>query len=156
LTSRLPWSLFLPVSRHGQAVSWTTRAVGKGASRRYISADHSEEALPIKSLLYGEDYCRSAVIVVEGPMDAIRVGSGAVATFGLNVSPAQVARLAGFPLRAVCFDNEQRAQRVAERLCSDLSAFPGETVRVQLESGDDPGSADEEELDELRKMFLGV
>lgn len=153
LSARLAWSLFLPVVLHGAELSWTTRSVGKGG-RRYVSARPEEEAAPLKTLLYGEDFARNSVVVVEGPMDAVRIGPGAAATFGLNTTAAQVAKIAGFPLRAICFDNEPRAQAAAERLCRDLAAFPGETVRVVIESGKDAGEADEEEILEIRRMFL--
>lgn len=154
LAGRLAWSLFLPVARHGADLSWTTRAIGRGTERRYVSARPEEEAEPLKSLLYGEDFCRNAVIVVEGPMDAVRIGSGAVATFGLNTTAAQVAKIAQFPLRVICFDAEPRAQAAAEKLCRDLAAFPGETARALIESGKDPGDADEQEIMEIRKTFL--
>jgi hypothetical protein len=154
LASRLPWRLFLPVFRQGRPVSWTTRSISARAERRYVSADPAEEDEPIKTLLYGEDMARNAVVVVEGPMDAVRVGPGAVALFGLNVTDAQVLKIAGFPLRVICMDNDERAQAVGRRLASQLAGFPGETAVVRLESGTDPGSADPEEIAELRRRFL--
>lgn len=153
LSFRLAWSLFLPVVRHGAEMSWTTRSVGKGG-RRYVSARPEEEAAPLKTLLYGEDFCRNSCVVVEGPMDAVRIGPGACATFGLNTTAAQVAKIAGFPLRAVCFDAEPRAQAAANKLCRDLAAFPGETVLIRIESGKDAGEADEQEIEEIRRAFL--
>ena len=154
IAPKLSWRIFLPVVHLGQEVSWTTRATGKNAVQRYISAAPDQEEIPLKSLLYGEDMARNVVIVVEGPLDAMRVGPGCVATFGLNVSPAQVARIAQFPLRVICMDNDDRAQRVGNQIARDLSVFPGETFLVRLESGDDPGSADSEEIAELRQRFL--
>lgn len=153
LASRLAWSLFLPVVRRGQEASWTTRSIGNGG-RRYVSARPEEEAEPLKTLLYGEDFARNSVVVVEGPMDAIRIGAGAVATFGLNTTAAQVAKIAGFPLRGICFDAEPMAQAAAGKLCLDLAAFPGETALIQIESGKDAGEADEEEIEEIRRIFL--
>lgn len=153
IASRLRWRIYLPIYYHGQEVSWTTRSIGK-SERRYINASPSEEVMSSKSLLYGADYCRSAAIVHEGPLDVWRTGPGSVALFGLNYTQAQVAMIAQYPLRVICFDNQERAQAIGGKLARDLSVFPGETVQVQLESGEDPGSADEEELEELRKRFL--
>jgi hypothetical protein len=51
-------------------------------------------------------------------------------------------------------DNDERAQAVGRRLASQLAGFPGETAVVRLESGTDPGSADPEEIAELRRRFL--
>lgn len=154
LASKLPWRLFLPIFHLGRPASWTTRSLSKSAERRYISASPTEEAEPIKSLLYGEDMARNAVVVVEGPMDAVKVGPGAVALFGLNVTDSQVLKIAGFPVRAICMDNDEKAQAVGRQLAKQLAGFPGETAVVQLESGTDPGSADQEEIAELRQRFL--
>ena len=154
LEARLAWRIYLPILLHGEEVSWTTRAVG-GSGARYVSAGPGEEAVPAKSLLYGEDYCRHAVIVHEGPFDAIRTGPGSVATFGLSWTQAQLAAVAKYPLRAICFDNSEQAQAAARRMARELCPFRGDTVVVRLESGEDPGSADPEETAELRRKFLG-
>ncbi len=151
LASQLAWRLFIPVHRHGEIVSWTTRSVGGG--KRYISAKPKQSTIPLSHLLYGADQARHSVVVVEGPADVWRIGPGAVATFGLIYSTAQVRAIAQFPVRGVCFDSELVAQKRARKLCSALSGFPGRTELVELDS-DDPGSASEEEISEIRKAFF--
>lgn len=154
LAPRLAWRIFIPVYLHGKVVSWTTRAIGDRVEQRYVSASAEEEALPHRSLLYGEDYCRGAVIVHEGPADVWATGPGAVATLGTSYNQAQLARLSHYAVRAICFDNEPAAQRRASQLARDLSAFPGETLVVQLEAKD-AGSAHPDEIAELRQAVLG-
>lgn len=151
----LSWRLFIPVLLGGREVSWTTRAIDSRNQPRYVSAKPEEELYPLKSLLYGQDHVRNSAIVVEGPVDAWKVGPGAVATFGTQVTREQILRLSKIPVRVVCFDNEAPAQRAADKLCSMLEAFPGTTYKAVLESGTDPGEADPEEIKELRKKFLG-
>ena len=149
----LGWRIFIPIHLDGKIVSWTTRAIGDHPIR-YMSADPEKDGgVPIKHLLYGEDFVRHAVVVVEGPADVWRIGPGAVATFGIAYSQEQVARLARFPLRAVCFDAEPQAQRAADRLCEQLHLFPGQTHRVILLSGD-PGEASEVDVLKIRESFL--
>lgn len=152
LAPRLAWRLFIPITLRGEAVSYTTRAVVDGVRLRYITAPAGDEAVPCKSLLYGEDQAGVSVIVVEGPVDVWRIGPGAISTLGVGFSRAQVRRLLAFPVRHVCFDNERPAQRRAADLCRALSAFPGTTRRIQLDSKD-PGSATDEEIAELRKLI---
>lgn len=152
LCPKLSWRLFLPVMLRGKTLSWTTRSVGND-SLRYVSASPEQEAVPRTQLLFGEDHAAHAVLIVEGPLDAIRVGAGAVATMGLKYSQEQVLRLSRFPLRIVCFDNEAPAQRRARQLCELLSAFPGTTKLVQIETGKDPGDANEREVRQLRRML---
>lgn len=151
LAPRLCWRLWLPVELNGKTLSWTTRSIGEDPMR-YVSAAPDEEAVPRNELLYGESLAGHAVLVVEGPLDAVRVGPGAVATMGLKVSPAQVSRLARFPLRFVCLDNEPGAQRAARRLCEELGGHPGRTSLVELDAKD-PGEASERELRQLRRLL---
>lgn len=152
LSKRLSWRLYLPVTEKGKVVSWTTRSlVSEGT--RYVSARPEEEARPLKSTLYGADFVGHTAVVCEGLFDAIRVGPGAVATFGVRYTAAQVYKLAKYPTRVIVFDNEPEAQRQAEKLRAELEPLPGRTVRVELDAKD-PGSAGDKEIRLLRKSFL--
>ena len=153
VASRLAWRIFIPILSNGRMVSWTTRAIVDDVDARYISASLHEEEVPHKTLLYGEDYCRHAIIIVEGPFDVWRIGPGAVATCGVGFSKAQVNRMSRYPIRVVCFDNEPKAQRRANELCDLLTPFDGETYNVQL-SGKDAGESPDDEIQELRRRFL--
>src|SRR6185295_14603784 len=88
-----PWSLVIPIEdEHGEVVSFTTRQL-HDRGIRYKSAAPDEEVVSHKEVLYGERWASNAVIVVEGPLDAWSIGMGAVATFGLAVTDAQLDRL---------------------------------------------------------------
>jgi DNA primase len=152
LVPRLAWRIWIPVHLNGEIVSWTTRTIGKTKGPKYINANPEEEVHPIKSLLYGWDYVRSSVIICEGPSDVWRIGPGSVCVLGVNVSDSQMQLLSQVPRRVVCFDNEPLAQRGAEKLCNELSTYPGETTNVRLDSSD-PGCADREEVETLRSFL---
>jgi len=153
LVPDLRWRLFIPIYHQGEVVSWTTRSISDTHSLRYRSAGLLEESLPHKELLYGEDYVRHCVLVQEGPLDAWRIGPGAVATCGTGFSRAQVNRLSRFPVRVVCFDNEPEAQKRARQLCDLLEVFPGETYNVRF-SAKDASRSSEREIRRLRRTFL--
>lgn len=148
------WRIFIPIHHNGEVVSWTTRSLGD-EGLRYRSAEPHQEKYFHKDLLYGEDYVRDTIIVCEGPVDVWTIGPGAVATFGLTYSSTQLARIARYTSRVICFDNEPDAQRVARRLCSDLEGFDGKTYNVVL-GGKDANSSPKKEIRELRKRFLDV
>ena len=150
--ARLGWRLWIPVTLGGETVSWTTRSLTDCGGRRYITASAEEEKFPAKSVLYGEDKAGRSVIVCEGPIDAWRIGKGAVATLGIEWTQAQAARLGGFARRVICFDAEPDARRQARRLAEALEPMPGQTVVVELETGKDACEADESEILELRKF----
>lgn len=154
ISIKLSWRIWIPIYYHGEIVSWTTRSISSNPRvTRYVSAAENEEAMPHKELLYGEDFARHAVIVVEGIFDAWRIGQGAVATFGSGYSIEQLERIIKYPTRAICFDNEIEAQRRARRLVNDLSVFPGNTYNVVLDKKD---ASDESKgnIERLRKEIL--
>lgn len=154
LASRLAWRVFIPVTdERGATVSWTTRATGD-AGPRYLSATDEESAVPIKSVLYGAQNTRHAVLIVEGPTGVWRFGPGTVATLGVGYSRAQLALLGRYPVRAVMFDPEPEAQRRARKLADDLSVFPGRTFNVELDA-EDPGEARPREVRQVRRAVFG-
>jgi DNA primase len=152
---RLRWRLFIPIHHHGEIVSWTTRAINPRERQRYISAGASEEAIPHKTLLYGADYARHAIIIHEGPIDVWATGPGAVATCGTAYTEAQLKTMSHYPIRVVCFDADADAQARARVLANALSVYPGSTHNVRLETGKDTAEADWGEVQELRETFLG-
>lgn len=148
---RLAWRLFLPLTLAGKTVSWTTRALTDGGAR-YWTAKPDEEIISSKRLLLGEEYARHSIIVVEGPMDAYRIGPGAVATLGTMVTGAQVAKIAAYPQRYIAFDNEPDAQKRASALCDALESLPGETYRLTLDAKD-AAECSEQEIQQLRNLL---
>lgn len=151
--SSIPWRLFIPVYENRTLVNWTSRSINNNAVSRYISAKNDQCIISLKSLLYGEDYCSSTIIICEGPVDVWKIGPGAVATFGVQVTKEQIIKISKYPTRVICFDNEKEGQKAATKLLKDLALLPGTTINVKL-SSKDPGEASQEELEELRKFLV--
>ncbi len=151
IAARLSWRIYIPVFVDQKKVSWTTRAIGKEVSQRYISAPAEEEAVSIKDTIYGLDYCLHSIVVVEGPTDAWRIGPGAGALFGTAFSTAQVLQLSSIPHRFICLDNSPEAQEKARDLAEQLACFPGETVNLEIDAAD-PGSASRKEVALIRRL----
>lgn len=158
LAPKLPWRIWIPITLRGQLISWTTRSIAFPASKsplpRYICAKASESTVSIRNVLYGADFVRHAVCVVEGPISAWSIGYGAVATLGVGYSHEQLRLISQYPTRYICMDAEPKAQLKARKLCSDLSVFPGKTVNIVLESGKDANEANRKEIKELRRMLV--
>jgi len=149
---RLDWRIFIPYILGGKIVSWTTRALKASDPMRYFGAPANCEAINRKDLLFMEDLANYSVCVVEGEFDAIKVGAGCVATGGIAYKPAQVRRIARFPIRGVWFDNEAGAQERAAELVAELKLFPGETYLIQGDSKD-PGCASQREIKHVRNFL---
>jgi hypothetical protein len=154
LSRQFMWRLFIPILHGGEIVSWTTRAIDDAVTQRYISAASDQEKIHHKHLLYGEWRAKRGhvAICVEGPTDVWRVGPGAVGTFGTSYTQQQVAQLAQFQVRAICFDSEPVAQSQARKLADTLSALPGRTLVIELDAPD-PGSASAREIARLRRTI---
>jgi hypothetical protein len=151
-TERTSLSLFIPVFFHSQIVSWTTRTITEGSWSRYNSAKPDEELTRHKNLLYNEDTARHAIVITEGPIDVWRFGPGAVATFGTNVTMAQINKMTKYPIRAICFDNDRQSQKTAKRLYDMLSEQKGETYNIELDSKD-LGCAKPKEIKRIKKLL---
>ena len=150
----LSWRLFIPIQHFGATVSWTTRSINPNEKQRWISASTKNESIQHKHILYGADYAHHVIIIHEGPTDVWATGPGAIATCGTGYTGAQLRAMARYPLRVVCFDAEGAAQARARELANALSAFPGKTHNVVLETGTDPADADPKEIAKLRATFL--
>lgn len=152
LGGRWAGRLYIPMSLGKSVVSWTTRSCVDSDPRRYDTAPADRESYPSKRLLYGEEAAGHAVVVVEGPLDVWAGGPGFVGTLGTAYSRAQLLRLVRFPVRYVCFDAEEDAQRVARKLVRELSAFDGVTKNVVLETGKDASRCKPWELKQLQRL----
>lgn len=148
----LSWRIFIPITYRGEIVSWTSRAIDDENPDRYISAKPSQEVFPHKTLLYGEDYCRDTIVICEGPTDVWKIGPSTTCTFGTSFKREQVLKMAQYPKRVICFDNEKEGQIRASELARLLAPFDGETFNVQLDAKD-PGSASNREINRFRKAF---
>lgn len=147
------WRVFIPIFYRGVMVSFTTRTIGT-AGLRYRAASPEEEAMNHKHLLFGGDYVTSAVLIHEGPLDAMAMGPGAVGLCGTGFTPPQVRRLAEIPIRTICFDSEPAAQERARALADTLSVFPGKTQIIELDAEDAAESTPEERVKVRRAACL--
>lgn len=159
IAPRLQWRLFIPIRVGMETVSWTTRSISDDVDQRYINAKPDEEKIHLREVLYGEELARQAIVICEGPIDAWSIGPGAVATLGVNPSPACVQIMSKFPVRAILFDSDKGARRRADNLCRLLEVFDGDTFNVTLESAKDANAAlksvgGRREIREIRRRFL--
>lgn len=156
LGGRLAWRIFIPVYFRGKVVTWTTRSIAYASMNpeplRYVTATAEESSLPRNQVLYGLDLAKWAIAITEGPIDAWAIGPGAVATLGTSYSQQQVALMAKFPVRAVCFDNEDTAQARARKLVDQLCSYPGQTLNIVFDAKD-PASAPKRDIEVVRKQL---
>lgn len=146
------WRIVIPVHDvTGRLVSYIGRAISSKNSLRYLSLSEEDSIITPKNMLYGEQFIGgSTVVVMEGPTDVWRFGSGAVCTFGTSWTREQAARLRRFHRCVIMYDPSMPAQIQAEKLATWLSGSVDIVEIVDTESND-PGSLS---LDEVRNLRL--
>lgn len=154
LGGRWQWRLIAPVTVRGRMASYQGRDVTGTPSRaRWLSADPSDESIPIKETLYGLHAAPQSLplLVVEGPANVWRMGAGAVATYGTSVTTAQRDLLrrhrAGV---VVAFDPEEKAQEQAESLANQLADFVPTKILL-MDDYEDIAAMPQAEADKLKK-----
>jgi DNA primase len=145
-TSRkFKYRIIIPVFLNGIAVNFTALDFTGKRGIKYIHLSNEEAILPMKDCLYNIDSLRDIALIVEGVTDVWRMGDGAIATMGIEVTSNQInLLLKKKPKKCfVMFDAEPLAQKKAKKLAETLSGFVV-TELLELDSGD-PGDLTFEE-----------
>ena len=146
--------IIIPIYYEGKLVTYQGRAISKRSQLRYKACPKEDEARNIKTCLYGYDDAKEhAVAIVEGVTDAWRLGKGAVATFGITYTIAQLMLLKKFRRRFIVFDStDPQASEQACKLSHDLCQLPGETMIVEIDEPD-PASMSQGDADAMMEEF---
>lgn len=155
VTGKWAYRIILPLFHEGVVVSWQGRIIQNVPDvPRYITLGVEESKVDPKSVLFNQDNCiEDSVLFVEGPMDVMKFGDGALCSFGTTVTESQIQSLVRYQKVVLCFDNEESAQAKARKVAQKLSACGVKTVmNVNLDMGDkDVGDLTQDEIKELRQ-----
>ena len=118
----------------GNLVSFQGRDVtGAPDVERYKVCPVNKSLMHYKDIVYGGNLATGRrVVVVEGVVDAWKLGPGAVATFGTGCKPSQIMCLSRWPEVVFFFDPEPEAQAKARAYAKEL-AMCGVKVSVACE-----------------------
>jgi len=137
------------LNQEGKMTSYTSRDITGKASLRYKVCHIDKEVIPLKSCLYGAYMAlKDVVVVVEGPMDAWKLGPGAVATCGIQWTPAQASLLTQFKKAVILYDPEPQAYKQAVKLAEYVS-WDMDVEVIKWGGEQDPGDLPEEEAKAL-------
>lgn len=147
--------LVMPLYRLETMVSWYSRDVTNKASAKYLPCPKSMEVVPHKHTLYGLWHItdEKEVIVVEGTLDAWRLGKGTLATLGIDYTQQQMNMLAKFKRVFIIYDSEDTAQMQARKLADSLALMGVEAISIDLEGGD-PADLTYAEADSIKNELL--
>jgi len=142
--------LVFPLYSDGKIVNYTGRDVTGNATLRYLHLGNDESIISIKSILYGLDYVevkQDQLVLVEGVLDAIRVGKGlAVASMGLVLSERQKELLFLRNPKKLFIMFDYNAWIEAEKIKKELGVFIDNITVVRLPDGKDPADLKKSQL----------
>jgi hypothetical protein len=149
--------IIIPIIVDGKTISYQARDITNHSELRYKACNIDEEIIHHKFVVYGIDHVqKKRTIIVEGILDAWKLGPGAVATFGTGWTKEQILFLSHRVKEAwVWYDNEPEAQKKAEKLCVALSAAGIEVENISQNDFEDPGAIPKKLAEKTRKMILG-
>ena len=152
---RYKYRIIAPVFFRGVLVSFQGRDITNKSSLKYKACPKHKERIHHKHVLYGFDLAGRDVIVVEGITDAWRLGPGAVATFGIKYTWAQVQLLSTFRRVFVWFDeSDPEAVDKSQQLMLDLGSLGVESNAIWTGLGGDPGDKTPEEAKYIMQDLL--
>jgi len=156
-TGGYKFRVIAPIYHDGRMVSFQGRDYTGKAELRYKACRKEDETRDHKECLYGSWLVTgSRGVVVEGIADAWRLGPGAVATFGISYTTAQMRRLAFYKEVVLVFDSDPQAIRQAETLGFCLKNLnPAIVVRIVEIEGGDPGELSQWDADKLMFDLIG-
>lgn len=162
LVGKFAYRIILPLFYEGKLVSWTGRSIlsKKRCDEldipRYKNLSIEGSVMNPKDLFFNMDNSNhSSVILVEGPMDCVRMGDDCICSFGTGVKQSQQEMLAErYKTIFIAFDDEPEAQAKARHLGNNLTSLgvDVEIVNFCKDYGvNDPGDMRESMVREVKK-----
>lgn len=148
------WRIIAPIKFQGQDVSFHSRDITGKSPFKYLACPKKYEIVHHRNLVYGIDHVKKdSVIVTEGIFDAWRIGYGAVATFGVEFSFAQINLLSKFKKIFILYDSDSAGEHKAQELIAMLR-LKTKAERIYLPYGKDPADLKQDDADSLRNSLI--
>ena len=157
------WSyrILIPIYYNNVLVSWTGRSICNREQikeyniPRYKNLSIEQSVINPKEIFFNLDNSRKdKVILVEGPMDVLRMGSDTICSLGTSVTHSQELFLLNrYKKIFIAFDNEEAAQKKAHKLGMNLVSLGLDVEIVNIcedFNKNDPGELTQEEVDKIK------
>jgi len=143
--------IIVPIIKNYRLVTFTSVDISDEANIRYKHLSREKSIIHTKEWLFGLEHTDgNSVIVTEGIFDMMRIGPGAVCSFGTKVTPQQKRLLSKFNVVKVLFDGDEDGRNSGEKLANDLALFCD--VRLfDLPDKSDPDKLSEEDIKQIKE-----
>jgi DNA primase len=146
------YRIVFPIYNNGVIVSVTGRGISSSCEPKYWTLPLDKELIHHKHIFYGLDLVNETVVVVEGPIDAVRGGPGFIACFGVNMSDEQLCSLLLFKKVLFLKDSDAAGDKFTEQAYK-LAALGGKDIEViDMDNGfKDVGAMSDGAIHDLRR-----
>jgi len=142
--------IIFPIMRGYKLLTFTSVDVMPDPDIKYRHLKDELSVLGIKETLFGLDRTNKKIcILTEGLFDCLRLGDGAIASFGTKLTDSQIMILSKFQRVIVCMDGDEAGREGAKVVSAKLAPFCDVTV-IDLPDGIDPDTLSESEVEEIR------
>lgn len=156
-TGKYKFRIIIPIIMDRRLVSFTARDVTNKQEPKYKSLDKGSSIISVRDSLFNYDSVpeNSDVIITEGPMDAMKLGPGAVSIFGSSLTLNQVLLLKRKHLNTafILLDNDKTGHRKSKQLALSLVPICRSVEVVELLKHNDPGELTQIEARLLKEQL---
>ncbi len=149
--------IVIPIYMDRKLVSFTTRDVTDRQEPKYKDATPEESSIDPKHLVYNIDSVPkgSDAFLVEGPLDAWKLGDGAISLGGVQFTERQVVIINKRKIRNlyILLDNDGPGKRAATRLSKVFAPLVKTCEILTLDKVLDPGELTTSEVGVLKNML---
>jgi len=117
---------------------WLTRDITNRSPYRYLNCPDKLAKTPLKQTIYGQWLypTNHDIIIVEGIVDAWRLGAGAIALYGTAYTHQQINLLKKYRNKYIMLDMDEAGKKASEKLANDLSAYDGDVEIISYDKKD--------------------
>ena len=112
--------IIIPIFKDGRVATFTSRDVTGYGEPKYLHAGPKECVIRAKDCIYGADNIPKGgdAVLVEGILDAWKLGKGAISSLGTQISGTQMVQLSSMELKRlfIFFDNDRAGIFAAKRV----------------------------------------
>ena len=146
---KFSFRIIIPIFKDGQMMTFTSRDVTGYGEPKYLHAGPKESFARAKDFIYGADNIPKGgdAVLVEGILDAWRLGKGAISSLGTQISGAQMVQLSGMEINRlfIFFDNDRPGIIAAKRNAKIIAPLVKELEIIRMKADvKDPGSLTKE------------
>lgn len=147
--------ILIPIRWGNETVSFQTRDISGKHPAKYMACPEFREKIKHKHIIYAHPYAleKRQCLCVEGVTDVWRLGTDAVAVFGIKYTTKQIQVLKNhFDKITVVFDSDIQAIEQAKKLVGELQFFGVDSDFVVIKG--DPADLSQDEVTKLIRKYI--